>query len=128
MNRLPHYGKTDLLRRPPSTPICCYFIPCNRFSEETSITTLHRPAPSPLPSKRSMCAFTPRSAGGTAPYAWSCSVVSSQVSKLGFNSNVHTKTNHKIISETPKQCASGTVTLIFSPTPPHIMFLIFVHV
>lgn len=58
--------------------------PCNRFSEETSITTLHQPTPSHLPWRRSMCAFTPRSAGGTAPCAWSYSAASSQVSHPGL--------------------------------------------
>lgn len=64
--------------------ICHYFISCNRFSEEMLITALRQPTPSLLPSKPSMCAFTPKSAGGTVPYAWSCLVVSLQVSELGF--------------------------------------------
>lgn len=71
-----------------------------------SITTLHQPIPSPLPLKPSMCAFTPKSAGGTAPYAWSCSVVSSQVSELGFV-QLYMQNNNKVVYSL--QCVSCTV-------------------
>lgn len=64
-----------------SPPPLCHFIPYNRFSEGMLITTLRLPAPSPLRLKPSMCAFTPKSVGGTAPCAWSCSAASCQVSE-----------------------------------------------
>lgn len=61
------------------------------------ITTLRPPAPSPLPLKPSTCAFTPKSAGGTAPCAWSCSAASCQVSELDmvrlFAQNINNETS-----------------------------------
>lgn len=75
-NRLPYSRRNNL---PPPPPNCfCPFLR-HRFSEGTSITTLRPPAPSPLRLKPSTCAFTRKSAGGTAPCAWSCSAASCQV-------------------------------------------------
>lgn len=102
-NRKPRSSSADLpLPAPP--PICSRFIPCNRFSEGMLITTLHPPAPSPLQSQPSTCAFIPKSADGTAPCAWSCSAVSCQVSELDVvrmfaqNSNKESNTGNCVIS------------------------------
>lgn len=75
-NQLPPSSSPD-----PPSPACSHFIPYNRFSEGTLITTLRLPAPSPLRLKPSTCASTPKSVGGTAPCAWSCSAASCQVSQ-----------------------------------------------
>lgn len=87
-NRLPHSRRTDL--PPPLPPVCSSSVLRHRFSEGTSITTLRPPAPSPLQLKPSTCAFTPKSAGGTAPCAWSCSAASCQV-RAGHCPGVCTK-------------------------------------